>query len=83
MAKDYLFVGIVECRFIRLFFTQVALFHQPHPFLSHTPNMGITSNPNMFFVFFIFAEIISSWICNMNYLYPNFLVHVCTPLNSF
>lgn len=78
-----LFVGIVESEFKGPFLSQVSLFHQPHPLLSHMHNPGIISNTNLVFWGVFFAQMISSWICSMNYLHWNVVVHVLTPANFF
>lgn len=75
MGDYYLILFIVESGFKGPFLTQVSLFHQPHPLLSHMHNLGIASNTN--------AQMISSWICSMNYLHWNLVVHVCAPRKFF
>lgn len=75
MGDYYLILFIVESGFKGPFLTQVSLFHQPHPLLSHVHNLGIASNTN--------AQMISSWICSMNYLHWNLVVHVCAPRKFF
>lgn len=64
-----LIVGIVESGFKGPFLTQVSLFQTA----SCTPFTQIV----------FFAQMISSWICSMNYLHWNLVVHVRAPCNFF